>query len=1814
MIGETLHKRIRLIIGILITIGLSYLVFFNQPKGAYAWYDDTFSYRQSITFTHNASLSERRITITVNTSTLISSGKMQSDCDDTRFTNSEGKRYRYQLVSGCNTSTTTYYVAYSEIINGVNNAYMYYGNRSVSTKSDSSVTNVTSLTPSGGSASLNTEEIGTAPVTYLSFDEGYGSTAHDLSNNSNSAPLTSTADTGFVAPTHSGEDYNSWTTPANAYTSNNAYAYEATNLDMQDYYSFGFSIPSSATILGIEVRMEASSCTGCDTFAGDGIGVRLSHNGGTTYASSYTSVGPLSSTDATFTAGSTSDTWGRTWVASELDNTNFRVRVNAQIDTFSFPTGSLLLDGNGVYRPIESFSPGDQILSLNTDTHEFKVNTLRSIITSPKKEIYTINDDVKATNDELIYAKKSGQSAFEWIRVDTLEVGDIVLHEIDRQISEVPVLSINVEQGDFDVYTVKANEPFNNYWVNNYLFDPPASGVGIDLLEVRVTYSITGPSWKSEDLCIANSCILFDGSSNVSTLTNNDSIDLDKMLSSGFTLSTWVKTLSDGENNVGQIIQKGTNTYIRTTNEGSDGLMDLEVSLDLATTDASVSVPDILRLNRWQHIAVTYSDDADDEISVYVDGRLAATSTNGVGSPASDSNDLLLGGSSSANYHGYLDEFKVYKKEKTSREVAGLSTLSSSGETISVSLGSSSNESISDGLIGYWPMDEAAANTCSGGANDSCDRSGNGRDGAWNGNSTYTSGKFGNGTSFDGTDDSIMISGLMGNLSEVTLSGWANLTSADSNGSELISLGDCVGLRLDDPFSSAGVTGFNYDGSDWSGVNTGLFVAGFGWHHYAYVVKSASYHSLYIDGMQVANESITTTISCSGLGTNTWIGHHGNGDSAMDFNGSLDEVRVYNRALTASEVSKLNAFAPGPVGYWKMDEGSGAIANDTSGNSTSATITQALWKTAKYGKGLDFDGSNDYIEATDNSILEPSSDISLMGWIKLDVLPTNKSGEAATMFWKSHSASPWQSYRLYINGTDNQPVFSWSNSSSEFFVFPGAGSALVANQWYHIAAIKSGTNMSIYLNGNLLPGAISDATGSLLNSTGTVQMGGAGANSSLDGTLDDLKIYNYARTPSQIIQDMNANHPLVGTPVSGPVGYWKLDEGYGSVAHNNTVQGSSLDANFGTSSEKPAWSNDGKIGKSVSFDGSDVVTVTDNNSIDFGDNADFSISLWVNSTQASVFNNYFIMISKVSSAPRYGYEIGLHDSTDDSRWYSSVYVNGTEYFLYGRSDIADGSWHHIVFERNGSILKTYEDGKLANALTSSTLSISNSSNLNIGRSNNGTPYEYYYPGKLDEIKIYNAALSDSDVLTEYNTGKAIVLGSLSTESDGTTASRSSSREYCVPGDTSTCNPPVGEWQFDMDPTTTVVDTSGNDFNGTIDSTMDAADWVTGKLGKSLDFDGTNDQVTISDSTSLRLTSFTLSSWIYPRRLPSSGNDSFINKYADGGTANYYFELKSSSGLDCGFFYNNSGGYYELAADSSMTLNEWQYVTCTFNNATDTMSIYRNGLLVASGTTSNVPYTTAGAGSRILQFGGYDDQSQYSNSKLDNIRIYDYARTSAQVAWDYNRGAPFAHWKLDEASGSTAYDSSNNGLTGTIYNSPAIVDGKLNNGLSFSSASSQYIEVPYNPKLDITKDLSIAFWIKRSGSGYEPLVLKTNGTTLWDYSLYILNDNRVEFYNESTGYFASTSTIPQNVWTHITFVHQGTNYAFYINGARDNQTTMGETLSANPLNLYIGREGTTYADSIFDDVRLYNYGLTATQVKTVMNDGGTLRIAPVTGSP
>jgi hypothetical protein len=197
-----------------------------------------------------------------------------------------------------------------------------------------------SVTVDGGAHTFSVQTIKSTDVAFVSIPAGNHSV-----NVVYGAPVTPTptpTNTGLLSPTsnaavtvNAGDNNGFGTSPANAYANDGLFAVDTnsgtnTNTsctnngkDKHLFYNFNVNLPGTATVQGIEVRLDGrvDSTSGSPRFC-----VQLSWNGGASWTTAQ-STAILGTPVQTFILGSATGNWGRTWVPGDFSNTNFRVRV-----------------------------------------------------------------------------------------------------------------------------------------------------------------------------------------------------------------------------------------------------------------------------------------------------------------------------------------------------------------------------------------------------------------------------------------------------------------------------------------------------------------------------------------------------------------------------------------------------------------------------------------------------------------------------------------------------------------------------------------------------------------------------------------------------------------------------------------------------------------------------------------------------------------------------------------------------------------------------------------------------------------------------------------------------------------------------------------------------------------------------------------------------------------------------------------------------------------------------------------------------------------------------------------------------------------------------------------------------------------------------------------------------------------------------------------------------------------------------------------------------------------------------------------------
>ncbi len=238
---------------------------------------------------------------------------------------------------------------------------------------------------------------------------------------------------------------------------------------------------------------------------------------------------------------------------------------------------------------------------------------------------------------------------------------------------------------------------------------------------------------------------------------------------------------------------------------------------------------------------------------------------------------------------------------------------------------------------------------------------------------------------------------------------------------------------------------------------------------------------------------------------------------------------------TAISVQVQNILPSGLVGYWTFDEGSGTQSADQTGNGNTATLMNgATWGPGAVGSGsLQLDGVAAVASVPDSPTLRLPGNLSIALWVNHASLPTNGS----YMYYLQKGQNDQDNYSLGCFNTNGvcRLFFEYDDTLGNYHYIPQTtGPGLTTGAWEHVAVIFSSTSNSLafYVNGQ--PAGSVPAT-QLLNGTLAVplsigQQNIAGYNFTMNGLLDDVRIYNRTLTQAEVgtLYQMVAPPPPTG--------------------------------------------------------------------------------------------------------------------------------------------------------------------------------------------------------------------------------------------------------------------------------------------------------------------------------------------------------------------------------------------------------------------------------------------------------------------------------------------------------------------------------------------------------------------------------------------------------------------------------------------------------------------------------------------------------------
>jgi hypothetical protein len=608
----------------------------------------------------------------------------------------------------------------------------------------------------------------------------------------------------------------------------------------------------------------------------------------------------------------------------------------------------------------------------------------------------------------------------------------------------------------------------------------------------------------------------------------------------------------------------------------------------------------------------------------------------------------------------------------------------------------------------------------------------------------------------------------------------------------------------------------------------------------------------------------------------------------------------------------------------------------------------------------------------------------------------------------------------------------------------------------------------------------------------------------------------------------------------------------------------------------------GKVGQAFSFDGVGNVMVPTNANHNL---TNLTIAAWINPTLYD--DGYTRVFSKAES-----YEINILNDGRIAYYLPGVTGlpgdAGSGRFL-GGANIPRNQWTHIALTFDGTVARSYTNGVMRREITGLGGAVATNLNSLMIGSAQGVIGTAQYDGLIDEVQIFNLALSGSDIASI-----------VAADSGGS----------CVPAPTPTpscVTPPAnlvswwkGEGNFDDVQSRNLGYGSNN------------VTFAPGRVGQAFSFDG-GGEITVPSNLALSQNTFTTGAWVYPtlydgnltRVLTRSG--SYEIAIRNDGVL--FFSLPGISGI--------SG--WELGG-FSIPLNQWTHIALSYDGSR--VRTFINGRIARTivGVTGTVPGTiepfVIGSLSGLTggeKFDGLIDEVIYFNRALSEGELRTIidsgnsgmcAPPSLQPPVCTPPSNNLVSWYRGENNTNDSTGSNNGSPLGVVTYAP----GKVGAAFNFSNALGR-VSIPNNASLQ-SPNFTVGGWIFPTQNDTNYVIRKTGSYEITlAGNLVFIAINGVSGLPDDDPSFGGVRTdgargIPLNRWTHIALTFDGTRSRFFVNGrVSRNMPGLSGAVSASTSNLFIGSDGNSGPsnfDGLMDEVVYFSRALTETEMRLMVD--------------
>lgn len=972
------------------------------------------------------------------------------------------------------------------------------------------------------------------------------------------------------------------------------------------------------------------------------------------------------------------------------------------------------------------------------------------------------------------------------------------------------------------------------------------------------------------------------------------------------------------------------------------------------------------------------------------------------------------------------------------------------------------------------------------------------------------------------------------------------------------------------------------------------------WTHLAGVYDArAGKIRLYVNGT-LAGEVARNGTPWHADGT-LFIGRDANG--AQAFAGGIDEVKVYDRVLTASEIQNAVGRDNVQAGHWKFEEvpapdaePSTTTANEVDGGAAGVLESGAkLVAGAAVGGALQLDGNQAQVRVP-GSVVATDKSFSVAACVKLDREPTTGDALTAVAQNGQHVSGLLLEARQMGAGLGSKWEFFTASADAKQADRPTGDAAVRSGdknrvqlgKWTHLTAVHDATagQLRLYVGGELA-GTVARAPGSR-PVNGDLIIGKARWDGydiqAWPGQIDEVRAYTRALGAEEIRGVLGQDCVAAGE--------WRLDGSADDVAPGDNGRDEGFPSYVAGQTSTPDPTD-----LAVNLDGADDY-IHARPAVDTS--ATFSVAAWVKlNSKPAAWGSVVSQNGPHNSAFNLAYS-----GAGTNQWAFAMHgpeqTSPTATRIFATQPAQEGAWTHLVgtYSATTGDMRLYVNGVEA-ATGKFTARWNAAEEFDIGRAKWASGWRDYLPASVDDVRVYSRLLFDEEI--RKMSGRDLTL--------------------------------QHNWTLDEQPgAASAADSVG----GRAAALQGGAGFAPGRTGNAIALDGVGDHASTTGADIDVTKSFSVSAWVYLNRADGKAtavslDGTQVSKFRLG------LELDDNQNHRGNWVFSMAGSDAGVPAYSKAAtairgedLNRWMHLVGTYDAPSRTLWIYVDGTRIGDGTLDN-PWVATG-GLQIGRGKASGKAGQFWPGMVDDVRVYSGALDNTRVSALHNSYPPSAKpvdpptakmtawWKFDENTGATAADGVG-GKTATMTGAGWI--GGRSGAAAWFDGQTGSAETA-GPVVDTAKSFTVTGWVYlttpnkphttvfgQDGQRVSSFLVEHDGY-LNRWTVVAPKADADVTTNEQRVLLTSKQSASISDWTHLGLVYDAKfqQLRLYVNGQAAGAASARLFAADGPFSFGRAKWNGTKVGTLargLDDVRVFGDALSADEVRLVHGDVPAIEI-------